>query len=151
MQNPIECFLLVGIPASGKTTYAKQLATVTGSIVLSTDEIRKKLYGSENIQGNWKEIESELHESIKRYTALKMPVIVDATHTKPEHRKPLLKLSSHIKWSCYWLDPDLTKCLERNRQRSRIVPTHVIKTMYKQLKLTPPTKAEGFENIIHSH
>ena len=151
MQNPIECFLLVGIPASGKTTYAKQLATVTGSIVLSTDEIRKKLYGSENIQGNWKEIESELHDSIKRYTALKIPVIVDATHTKPEHRKPLLKLSSHIKWSCYWLDADLNECLERNQARTRTVPTHVIKAMHKQLTLTPPSITDGFEIIIHSH
>jgi predicted kinase len=151
MQNPIKCFLLVGIPASGKTTYAKQLATVTGSIVLSTDEIRKKLYGSENIQGNWKEIESELHKSIKRYIALKIPVIVDATHTKPEHRKPLLKLSSHIKWSCYWLDADLNECLERNQARTRTVPTHVIKAMHKQLKLTPPSITEGFDNIIHSH
>jgi len=147
MPNPIECFLLVGIPAAGKTTYAKKLSTITGSVVLSTDKIREKLYGSENIQGNWLEIEKELHKLIKHYTRLGIKVIVDATHTKPEHRKPLLKLSSHIKWSCYWLDADLKECLERNNQRSRIVPTSIIKTMHKQLKLTPPTKAEGFENI----
>ena len=145
--KPIQCALLVGIPGSGKSTYAERLATVTGSIVLSTDTIRAKLYGSESIQGNWPEIERELHKSIKHYTDLKVPVIVDATHTKPEHRKPLLSLSNRIKWACYWLDADLNECLERNQARTRTVPSHVIKAMYKQLKLTPPTTGEGFTNV----
>ena len=147
MSNSVKCSLLVGIPASGKSTYAERLATVTGSVILSTDTIRAKLYGSESIQGSWSDIERELHKSIKHYTDLKVPVIVDATHTKPEHRKPLLNLSSRIKWACYWLDADLSECLERNQTRSRTVPSHVIRAMHKQLKLTPPTTGEGFTNV----
>ena len=145
--KPIQCALLVGIPASGKSTYAERLSTVTGSVILSTDTIRAKLYGSESIQGSWSDIERELHKSIKHYAALNVPVIVDATHTKPEHRKPLLNLSKRIKWACYWLDADLTECLKRNQTRARKVPSHVIKALYKQLKLTPPTKDEGFTDV----
>jgi len=145
--NTIKCFLLVGIPASGKSTYSKQLATVEGAVILSTDSIRAKLYGDESIQGSWSDIERELHKAIKHYTDLKVPVIVDATHTKPEHRKPLLSLSKRIEWACYWLDADLKECLKRNQTRARTVPSHVIKSMYNQLKLTPPTTAEGFTNI----
>ena len=147
MTNNIQCSLLVGIPASGKSTYAKQLATIQGAVIVSTDVIRSKLYGNEEVQGNWSEIERELHRLIKHHVALNVPVIVDATHTKPEHRKPLLNLSSHIKWACYWLDADLSECLERNQTRSRTVPSHVIRAMHKQLKLTPPTKSEGFTNV----
>ena len=147
IKNTIKCFLLVGIPASGKSTYCKQLATNTGAVILSTDSIRAKLYGNESIQGSWSDIERELHKSIKHYVALNVPVIVDATHTKPEHRKPLLNLSSRIEWACYWLNADLKECLKRNQARTRTVPSHVIESMFNQLKLTPPTKAEGFENV----
>ena len=147
MANSVQCSLLVGIPASGKSTYAQHLATVQGAVIVSTDAIRLKLYGNEEVQGNWSEIERELHRLIKHYVALNVPVIVDATHTKPEHRKPLLNLSSHIKWACYWLDADLNECQDRNQARARKVPRQVIKTMYNQLKLTPPTKGEGFTNV----
>ena len=147
MANSVQCSLLVGIPASGKSTYAQHLATVQGAVIVSTDAIRLKLYGNEEVQGNWSEIERELHRLIKHYVALNVPVIVDATHTKPEHRKPLLSLSSRIKWACYWLDADLNECQDRNQVRARKVPKQVIKTMYNQLKLTPPTKSEGFTNI----
>ena len=147
MANSVQCSLLVGIPASGKSTYAQHLATVQGAVIVSTDAIRLKLYGNEEVQGNWSEIERELHRLIKHYVALNVPVIVDATHTKPEHRKPLLSLSSRIKWACYWLDADLNECQDRNQARARKVPRQVIKTMYNQLKLTPPTKSEGFTNV----
>ena len=147
MTNSVQCSLLVGIPASGKSTYAKQLATVQGAVIVSTDAIRSKLYGNEEVQGNWSEIERELHRLIKHYVALNVPVIVDATHTKPEHRQPLLSISSRIKWACYWLDADLNECQDRNHARARKVPRQVIKTMYNQLKLTPPTKSEGFTNV----
>ncbi len=147
MTNSVQCSLLVGIPASGKSTYAKQLAAIKGAVIVSTDTIRSKLYGSEEVQGNWSEIERELHRLIRHYIALNVPVIVDATHTKPEHRKPLLNLSSRIEWACYWLDADLNECQDRNKARARKVPRQVIKTMYNQLKLTPPTKSEGFTNV----
>ena len=147
MANSVQCSLLVGIPASGKSTYAQHLATVQGAVIVSTDAIRSKLYGNEEVQGNWSEIERELHRLIKHYVALNIPVIVDATHTKPEHRKPLLNLSSRIEWACYWLDADLNECQDRNQARARKVPRQVIKTMYNQLKLTPPPKSEGFTNV----
>ena len=147
MANNVQCSLLVGIPASGKSTYAKHLATVQGAAIVSTDAIRSKLFGSESVQGPWAEIERELHRLIKHYVALNVPVIVDATHIKPEHRKPLLNLSSRIKWACYWLYADLNEFQDRNQARARKVPRQVIKNMYNQLKLTPPTKGEGFTNV----
>lgn len=38
--------ILVGAPGVGKSTFAKEL----GGQIVSTDEIRKKLYGNENIK-----------------------------------------------------------------------------------------------------
>ena len=62
--NSIECFLLVGLPASGKSTFSKRLAAFKNAVIISTDSIRKMLYKDESKQGNWKEIERVLHDSI---------------------------------------------------------------------------------------
>jgi predicted kinase len=38
---PLRCHLLIGPPASGKTTLAGVLAQLTGAVVLSTDVVRQ--------------------------------------------------------------------------------------------------------------
>ena len=46
--------LLIGLPGSGKTTYAKNYAQkyINDVVHLSSDKIRQELYGDETIQGN---------------------------------------------------------------------------------------------------
>ena len=43
-------YMMVGLPASGKSTYAKLLAEEVDGIIVSSDAIRKEWYGDENIQ-----------------------------------------------------------------------------------------------------
>ena len=38
----LRCHLLIGPPASGKTTLAMALAEITGAVVLSTDLLRDR-------------------------------------------------------------------------------------------------------------
>ena len=143
----IECFLLVGLPASGKSTFSKRLAASKNAVIISTDSIRKILYKDESKQGNWKEIERVLHESIFNSISKGQSVIIDATHTVKEHRKILINLSNQINWTCYFLKTDKQTCIKRNLERSRTVPKHVIESMANQLKLTPPTREEGFKKL----
>ena len=145
--NSIECFLLVGLPASGKSTFSKRLAVSKNAVIISTDSIRKILYKDESKQGNWKEIERVLHESIFNSIRKGQSVIIDATHTVKEHRKILINLSNQINWTCYYLKTDKQTCIKRNLERSRTVPKHVIESMANQLKLTPPTREEGFKKL----
>ena len=49
--------LLIGPPGSGKTTMAVLMAPLLNAELLSTDCIRKELYGDETCQGEWSEIE----------------------------------------------------------------------------------------------
>ena len=69
------CYLLIGLPASGKTTASKELAVAKKAVVISTDKIRKHLYGLETVQGEWKEIEAVLHEQILRNVSQGQSVI----------------------------------------------------------------------------
>ena len=45
--------ILIGIPGSGKSTYAKEEhESNSNSVYLSSDKIREELYGNESVQGN---------------------------------------------------------------------------------------------------
>ena len=145
--NSIECFLLVGLPASGKSTFSKRLAASNNAVIISTDSIRKILYKDESKQGNWSEIEKVLHDSIFKSISKGQSVVIDATHTVREHRQVLINLSNRINWTCYFLNTDKETCIKRNLKRSRTVPKHVIESMSNQLKLTPPKREEGFNKL----
>ena len=144
----LRCFLMVGIPASGKSSYSRQLASTSNAKIISTDLIREKIYGDANYQGTWKNIEVEIYKLMKKYIKKNISFIVDATNTKKEHRAPLLKFSDSIEWVCYWLDTDLQICKERNLERLRTVPNNVIDNMHYQLIKTPPRLSEGFSRIF---
>ena len=69
----------MGPPASGKSTLAKHLSAKTGAQIISTDEIRKNLYGDDSRQGDWDEVEEIMHEKIINSISSNQAVIVDAT------------------------------------------------------------------------
>lgn len=141
-------YMLIGIPASGKSSHAQILSKMIYSKIISTDLIRKELYGSEEIQGNWKEIEATLHKKIFDFIKQDQDFIIDGTHTVKEHRKVLLNLDNRIKWTgiIYNIDKEIAK--DRNNKRTRIVPDAIINRMFANLKKNPPQKEEGFHKII---
>ena len=69
---PLRCHLLIGPPASGKTTLAKALAPLLSgpgeppAVVLSTDAIRAEVFGDAAVQGPWGDIQQRLHQRIRR-------------------------------------------------------------------------------------
>ncbi|MFN6337153.1 MAG: AAA family ATPase, partial [Cyanobacteriota bacterium] len=79
---PLRCHLLIGPPASGKTTLAGVLAQLTGAVVLSTDVVRGELFGDAAVQGPWRDIEALLHQRLREAVAAGTPVILDATHAR---------------------------------------------------------------------
>ena len=143
----INCYLLVGIPASGKSTLAKRLARSKNALILSTDTIRTILYNSPEVQGNWTDIERVLHNLLLKCVSQNKSVIVDATHTLRAHRKTLLTISKQINWTCIHLKTSLDLCHKRNLKRSRVVPKDVINSMHQNLLNEPPTLSEGFNHI----
>jgi adenylylsulfate kinase-like enzyme len=72
----LRCHLLIGPPASGKTTLAGVLAELTDAVVLSTDVVRQELFGDAAVQGPWRDIEALLHQRIREAVASGTPVIL---------------------------------------------------------------------------
>ena len=83
--------MLVGLPASGKSTYAKEKAEKERAVVCSSDVIRKELYGDENVQGDGNEVFNILHERVKELLSQGWDVIYDATNVKSKRRRAFLR------------------------------------------------------------
>jgi predicted kinase len=155
---PLRCHLLIGQPASGKTTLARALApllTATGepsALVLSTEVIRAEVFGDAAVQGPWTEIQQRLHQRIQEAVAADIPVIVDATHARRAWRLAItqaLPLPAAVEWIGWWLYTDLPTSLAWNATRQRPVPVPVIQEMAAALADPHfgPSRSEGFAAI----
>ena len=128
-------YVLVGIPGSGKSTYARKLAETENAYVISGDDVREELYGSAEIQGNWAEIWSCIDERISECCG--MNVVLDGTHCRPEYRAEaitLLRSYGYDNIEAVVLDVSLATALARNFQRSRSVPDYIVKQMHEDLR-----------------
>lgn len=134
-------YTMCGLPGSGKSTAAKQF----DGIIISSDAIRKELYGDESIQGDGKQVFQILHNRVQKALAEGKNVIYDATNISAKRRKNIVRSfdAEHI---CVYIDIPIAECLHRNEKRERKVPVEVIKRMARNFK--PPTEEEGFSKIL---
>lgn len=154
--------LLIGLPASGKSTLARQLIAEWPSYQLvSTDAIRAQLFGSEAIQGEWLRVWRQVQGQFQTAVALRsraeprergQTVIYDATNVQRRQRRRAIALAretgfTHI--TGIWLRTPLLTCLERNRNRPRQVPEAAIFRMHRQLSGAPPAVDEGMDCLIY--
>jgi len=140
--------MLIGAPASGKSTHAEKLAAEHNAAVISTDRIRAALYGDESIQGNWSDIEAILYKDIKNAINNKKNIILDSTHYKKEYRAKIIKnFSKYSEFSAYYFNYPFALIYSRNKHRPRRVPFDVLTAIYSELSAAPPLLSEGFKTI----
>jgi len=136
--------LLVGLPGSGKSTWAARKKLP----VLSSDELRRILADDPTDQSIHKRVFSVLRLLIKHRLELKRPVTcIDATNLTPKERRPYLALARRhdaIIEAVFFNTP-IAECQRRNRLRKRVVPREAIETMAR--KLVPPLTREGFSKV----
>lgn len=135
-------YMTVGLPASGKSTYAHLL----GCEVVSSDAIRLELFGDENDQNHNGEVFNELHRRIRSAINENKDVVYDATNLSRKRRKNFLKtLPKDVRKICICMCTDYNICLIQNSQRSRNVPEDVLFNMYKNISI--PILTEGWDEI----
>ena len=137
----------IGLPASGKSEQAKKLATEYNAEIFSSDSLREEIFGDVNHQADNDALFKELHKRIRECLTSGKSAIMDATNINYKKRIEFLKSLSKIpceKIAVLMATP-YEVCLERNAQRERKVPEHVIKRMYMNFNI--PYWYEGWDDI----
>ena len=137
MKNDLIVEILVGVPASGKSTWAKDyVKNNPGWARFNRDEIR---FMTKNMPICDPKMESFINE-IQEFTILGLlrqgkNVIVDNTNLKPEYIEAIceiVKYDATVRFRVF--DISLEKAKERDAQREKKVGDAVIERMYKDYK-----------------
>lgn len=142
-------FVMCGVPGSGKSFAAQNLATVGGYKVISSDAIRAELYGDESIQGKPSEVFEAFYKKAHEAISQGSGVILDATNIKRKDRRKVFAEFPSETIVAVIVNTPLETCIERNAKRSRVVPEHVIRRMWNNFEV--PTMEEGFNSIIYTN
>lgn len=139
---------LIGIPASGKSTFAHWLQAQTQGIIICPDNIRATLYGDASIQGDWSDITGVIEQQIQQAIATQTTIIYDATNAQQTWRREFLQQYRQLQWLGWHIKTPLKTCLQRNQNRQRTVPPEIVRGMHQNLRLDPPILEDGLDNLI---
>ena len=74
-ERPLRCHLLIGPPASGKSTLSRHLATLLSRpeepppCYISSLDIRAEIFGDRRVFGPWDDIAAVMHQRSRRLSA----------------------------------------------------------------------------------
>jgi predicted kinase len=147
--------MLIGIPGSGKSTLAKSLAQ-EGNTVLSSDEIRRNIFGEDSFPADEKEREKiqsavykVIREEAREHLKNGRSVVIDATNLNRKRRKKLLSFfsdtPSYKKAILLITSPEVCKKRNEIRPRGKRVPDENMEEMLRRFEV--PVIGEGWDEI----
>lgn len=137
--------LLVGLPGSTKSTYAKQLAK-EDYIVHASDMIHAEL-GDETDQSRNSEVFDILNKRVKNDLMSGKDVCLDATNLRRKNRMHMLRMLKGIKChkKCIVMCVPFEECFDNNLSRERQVPDYAMFKMLENWQI--PVAQDGWDEI----
>lgn len=135
--------MTMGLPASGKTTWAKEEVLKSGGKIkrVNKDDLRAMIDNSIWSKSNEAGVLAVRDFVIKHYLSGGFTVIVDDTNLAPSHEETLRKIAEEQKATFEvksFLDVSLATCIVRNAQRANPVPENAIRSMFRQFLKPKP-------------
>lgn len=143
-----------GLPASGKTTWAKkeQDWVQRGVVRVNKDDLRAMLHDGKHSKGNEKLVLYIRDQIIQESIVRGHNVIVDDTNLAPKHEARLRQIADDMDADFTiqdFTDVPLEVCLERNAKRPNPVPPEVIRKMWADyLKPPAPTYDKALPHAV---
>lgn len=142
-----EFIMIVGLPASGKSSLAESISKNEDAVILSSDSIREELFGSRRIQIDNSRVFNEMNNRTLRHLKNGKNVLYDATNINSNRRKRLLKtIPNNVYKKCIYMCISKHKCVEMDSQREYMVGEDVIMNMYNKMQI--PMYCEGWDEIV---
>lgn len=154
----LDVVLVCGLPASGKSHFARKFFIDSGRKRVNRKEIRRLLYEMTNFGDKWSEgMFSRIDENLVKHTERRLiehlmvnnaKILVDNTSVTAASRKIYISTARRFNKSIgvIFLNTPVLRCLERNRGEEDPVPGTVISNL--SAALTFPTKDEGFIEVL---
>ena len=144
-KNKQTLYVMIGLPASGKSLYSREVSD--NATIVSSDKVREKIFGDENIQGGAVDIFKVVHDKILEAIFRGEDVVFDATNISYKHRRQLLQKVRKYKVRTVGVlvATPIDEVKENNLSRDRKVPEYVIDRMLKSFYV--PFWGEGWDDI----
>ncbi len=128
----MEMIIFIGIPASGKSSFYKDLF-FNSHIRISMDLLNTRYKEGKLLQYCF-ETQSK--------------IVIDNTNVNKESRKKYIEFAQRSKYKVigYYFDSTIQDCMERNKNRKDSINEIGIKSKYKELE--KPLYEEGFDKIF---
>ncbi|HLH73378.1 MAG TPA: ATP-binding protein [Chloroflexota bacterium] len=143
-------YVMVGVPGSGKTTFARRY--LPNALRISLDDLRLMFCGQTfdpRIEPAVAVAADALIESLaSQAMKLKRDLLFDATNVSRSRRAAAIAAARRHGLSpiAVYVETPLTTAHQRNQGRPVPVPTEVVNRFGEHLE--PPSLAEGFDKII---
>jgi predicted kinase len=134
----MECVILIGLPAAGKTTFYRE------RFARSHDHVSKDLLR------NNRRPERRQAQLIEESLSAGRSLVIDNTNASAAARAPIIQAARarHARVVGYYFPTDAGAALRRNRTREGLerVPDVAIFAVRKRLE--PPSRDEGFDELF---
>ena len=126
-------FMMVGIPASGKSYVSETIAKRENAVIYSSDIVRQKLSMDPSSDLQNIQLFDIMYDMIRQELANGNDVVLDSTNTYRKYRKPFLQsLSEDAEVTGVLLMRQIENCLKANGNRGSSIDESVIRMMYEE-------------------
>jgi predicted kinase len=134
----MECVILIGLPASGKSTFYRERFAATHDLV-SKDAMR-----------NNRQPQHRQEQLIEAALAAGRSVVVDNTNPRTVDRAPIVAIARRFGADVagYFFPTEVQDALRRNRARQGRDRVPDVAIFVARKRFEPPTYAEGFDHLF---